>query len=137
MHRRGGSGLERLLGCAGIFWCFGWCSGELPELIVGSPEVILELLGGHFGVSEGHFSAFEGDFCSLESIRSSGFHFPRVFGVIFAVELIFGTTKMISGHIELIPSSNSFAACYSIQPARSYWDSKHVQATPRQKKIEA
>ena len=30
-------------------------SGGLPELILGSPEVILELPGGHFGVSEGHF----------------------------------------------------------------------------------
>ena len=87
---------------------------------MGSPEVILELLGGHFGVSEGHFSAFEGDFCSLESIRSSGFHFPRFFGIIFAVEFIFATMKMIFGHIELILNSDSFAACYSIQPARSY-----------------
>ena len=87
--------------------------------MLGSPEVILELPGGHFGVSEGHFGAFEGDFSSLESIRSSGFHFPRFFGIIFAVELIFAATKIIFGHIELILSSNSFATCYSIQPARS------------------
>ena len=30
-------------------------SGGLPELSLGSPKVILELPGGHFGVSEGHF----------------------------------------------------------------------------------
>ena len=87
---------------------------------MGSPEVILELPGGHVGVSEGHFLVFEGDFCSLESIRSSGFHFPRFFGISFAVEFIFATMKIISGHMELILNSNSFAACYSIQPVRSY-----------------
>ena len=87
---------------------------------MGSPEVILELPGGHFGVSEGHFSVFEGDFCPLDSVRSSGFYFLRFFGIIFAVELIFETMKMIFGHIELILNSNYFAACYSIQPARSY-----------------
>ena len=103
----------------GIFWCLGWCSGWLPELISSSPEVILELPEGPFGVSEGHFLAFEGDFFSLDSIRSSGFHFPRFFGIIFAVEFIFAATKMILGHIALILTSNSFAACYSIQPARS------------------
>ena len=88
--------------------------------MLGPPEVILELPGGHFGVSEGHFGVFEADFSSLESIRSSGFHFPRLFGIILAVELIFATMKMIFGHIEMILNSNSFAACYSIQPARSY-----------------
>ena len=85
-----------------------------------SPEVILELPGGHFEISEGHFGASEDDLCSLESIRSVGFHVPRFFGIIFAVKLIFATMKMIFGHIELILNSNSFAACYSIQPARSY-----------------
>ena len=30
-------------------------SGGLPELMLGSPKVILELPGAHFGVSEGHF----------------------------------------------------------------------------------
>ena len=97
----------------------------------------MELPGGHFGVSEGHVLAFEGDFCSLESIWSSGFHFLWFFGIILAVELIFATMKMISGRIELILNSNFFAACYSIHPARSYYDSKHVQANPRQKKTEA
>ena len=86
---------------------------------MGSPGVILELPGGHFGVSEGDFLVFEGDLCSLETIRSSGFHFPRFLGIIFAVELISATMKVIFGHIELILKSNSFAACYSIQPARS------------------
>ena len=30
-------------------------SGRLPELILGSPKVILELPGGHFGLLEGNF----------------------------------------------------------------------------------
>ena len=30
-------------------------SGGLPELILESPKVILELSGGHFGLLEGHF----------------------------------------------------------------------------------
>ena len=30
-------------------------SGGLPELILGSPKVILELSGVHFGLLEGHF----------------------------------------------------------------------------------
>ena len=30
-------------------------SGGLPEIILGSPKVILELPGGHFGLFEGHF----------------------------------------------------------------------------------
>ena len=30
-------------------------SGGLPELILGSPKVILELPGGHFGLFRGHF----------------------------------------------------------------------------------
>ena len=30
-------------------------SGGLPELILGSPKVILELPGGHSGFFEGHF----------------------------------------------------------------------------------
>ena len=30
-------------------------SGGLPELILGSPKIILELSGGHFGLFEGHF----------------------------------------------------------------------------------
>ena len=85
-----------------------------------SPEVILELPGGHFEVSEGHFGASEDDLCSLESIRSSGFHVPGFFEIMFAVELIFAATKMIFGHIKLVLNSNFFAARYSIQPARSY-----------------
>ena len=30
-------------------------SGRLPELILESPKVILELSGGHFGLLEGRF----------------------------------------------------------------------------------
>ena len=30
-------------------------SGGLPELILGSPKVILDFSGGHFGLLEGHF----------------------------------------------------------------------------------
>ena len=30
-------------------------SGGLPELMLGSPKVILDLSGGHFGLLEGHF----------------------------------------------------------------------------------
>ena len=30
-------------------------SGRLPELILGSPKITLELSGGHFGLFEGHF----------------------------------------------------------------------------------
>ena len=30
-------------------------SGRLPELILGSPKITLELSGGHFGFFEGHF----------------------------------------------------------------------------------
>ena len=30
-------------------------SGGLPELILESPKVILELSGAHFGLLEGHF----------------------------------------------------------------------------------
>ena len=55
MHRRGGFGLERLLGCAGDLLVLWVVFGKLPELILGSPEVMLELPGGHVGVSEGHF----------------------------------------------------------------------------------
>ena len=39
----------------GIFGCSGWRSGGLPELLLGSPKVILELPEPHFGLSEGHF----------------------------------------------------------------------------------
>ena len=39
----------------GMFGCSGWRSGVLPELILVSPRVILELMGAHFGFSEGHF----------------------------------------------------------------------------------
>ena len=113
MHRHGGSSLERLLGYA----------GDLLVLRV----VFGKASGAHFGFSGRHFGpsgrsfwslgksflSFEGDFFSLDSIRSSGFHFPRFFGIIFAVELIFATTKLILGHIELILNANSFAICYS------------------------
>ena len=30
-------------------------SGRHPELMLGSPKVILELSGAHFGLLEGHF----------------------------------------------------------------------------------
>ena len=88
------------------FWALRRSFWSSREVILESPKVIFEFLRVIFS--------------SLESIRSSGFHFPRFFGIIFAVELIFATMKMIFGHIELILNSNSFAACYSIQPARSY-----------------
>ena len=45
----------RLGGCAGRSRVPEGGSGGLPEPILGFPEVILELPGGHFGVSEGHF----------------------------------------------------------------------------------
>ena len=45
----------RLGGCAGRPWVPEGGSGGLPELMLGSPKVILELPGAHFGVSEGHF----------------------------------------------------------------------------------
>ena len=75
------------------------------EVILESPNVMFERLKVIF---------------FFESIRSPGFHVPRLFGIILAFELIFATMKMFFGHIELILNSNSFAACYSIQPARSY-----------------
>ena len=87
------------------FWALRRSFWSSREVILESPKVIFELL--------------EVIFCSFESIQSSGFHFPRFFGVTFAVEFIFATMKMVFGHIELILSSNSFATCYSIQPARS------------------
>ncbi len=45
----------RLGGCAGRSRVPEGGSGGLPELMLGSPKVILELPGAHFGVSEGHF----------------------------------------------------------------------------------
>ena len=45
----------RLGGCAGRPRVPEGGSGGLPELMLGSPKVILELLGAHFGVSEGYF----------------------------------------------------------------------------------
>ena len=45
----------RLGGCAGRPRVREGGSGGLPELMLGSPKVILELSGGHFGFSEGHF----------------------------------------------------------------------------------
>ena len=45
----------RLGGCAGRPRVPEGGSGGLPELMLGSPKVILELPGAHFGVSEGHF----------------------------------------------------------------------------------
>ena len=45
----------RLGGCAGRPRVPEGGSGRLPELMFGSPKVILELPGAHFGFSEGHF----------------------------------------------------------------------------------
>ena len=45
----------RLGGCAGRPRVREGGSGGLPELMLGSPKVILELPGAHFGFSEGHF----------------------------------------------------------------------------------
>ena len=45
----------RLGGCAGRPRVPEGGSGGLPELMLGSPKVILELPGAHFGFSEGHF----------------------------------------------------------------------------------
>ena len=45
----------RLGGCAGRPRVPEGGSGRLPELMLGSPKVILELPGAHFGFSEGHF----------------------------------------------------------------------------------
>ena len=45
----------RLGGCAGRPRVPEGGSGGLPELMLGSPKVILELPELHFGLSEGHF----------------------------------------------------------------------------------
>ena len=45
----------RLGGCAGRPRVPEGGSGGLPELLLGSPKVILELPEPHFGLSEGHF----------------------------------------------------------------------------------
>ena len=45
----------RLGGCAGRPRVREGGSGGLPELMLGSPKVILELPEHHFGLSEGHF----------------------------------------------------------------------------------
>ena len=45
----------RLGSCAGRPRVPEGGSGGLPELMLGSPKVILELPGAHFGISEGHF----------------------------------------------------------------------------------
>ena len=45
----------RLGGCAGRPRVPEGGSGGLPELMLGSPKVILELSGVHFGLFEGHF----------------------------------------------------------------------------------
>ena len=45
----------RLGGCAGRSRVPEGGSGGLPELMLGSPKVILELPEPHFGFSEGHF----------------------------------------------------------------------------------
>ena len=45
----------RLGGCAGRPRVPEGGSGGLPELMLGSPKVILELPEPHFGLSEGHF----------------------------------------------------------------------------------
>ena len=48
MHRRGGSGLERLQGCVGDL--------RVLRVVFGSAS------GAHFGVSEGHFGAHGSSF---------------------------------------------------------------------------
>ena len=45
----------RLGGCAGRPRVPEGGSGGLPELMLGSPKVILEVSGVHFGLFEGHF----------------------------------------------------------------------------------
>ena len=45
----------RLGGCAGRPRVREGGSGGLPELMLGSPKVILEVSGVHFGLFEGHF----------------------------------------------------------------------------------
>ena len=45
----------RLGGCAGRSRVPEGGSGGLPELMLGSPKVILDVSGGHFGLFEGHF----------------------------------------------------------------------------------
>ena len=45
----------RLGGCAGRSRVPEGGSGGLPELMLGSPKVILELPEPHFGLSEGNF----------------------------------------------------------------------------------
>ena len=45
----------RLGGCAGRSRVPEGGSGGLPELMLGSPKVILEVSGVHFGLFEGHF----------------------------------------------------------------------------------
>ena len=45
----------RLGGCAGRPRVPEGGSGGLPELMLGSPKVILDLPGVHFGFFEGHF----------------------------------------------------------------------------------
>ena len=62
--------------------------------MLGSPKVILELSGVHFGFFEGHFWTSESDFCHLESIRCSGVCFPRIFGIFFSLKLMLATTDM-------------------------------------------
>ena len=45
----------RLGGCAGRPRVREGGSGGLPELMLGSPKVILDVSGVHFGLFEGHF----------------------------------------------------------------------------------
>ena len=45
----------RLGGCAGRSRVPEGGSGGLPELMLGSPKVILDVSGVHFGLFEGHF----------------------------------------------------------------------------------
>ena len=76
MHRRGGSGVERLHGCAGdleLLWVvLGIASGArigLSEPHFGAP-------GNHFGISEDHFGASEIIFRPLGWIRCSAVSVP-------------------------------------------------------------
>ena len=45
----------RLGGCAGRSRVPEGGSGGLPEFMLGSPKIILEVSGVHFGLFEGHF----------------------------------------------------------------------------------
>ena len=112
MHSRGGSGLERLQGCAGDLRVLRVVFGSASGAHFGVSEGHFGLIGAHFGFSEGHFGASESDFGHLESIRNTGVCFPRFVGVIFSVKLILATTDIVFVHVELILNLNSFAVFF-------------------------